>query len=98
MLCYGFTLSHNASTLRRKVIASYNYRSGLIESPIASYSYHSDLIGIVIADNSYRSKVIKALSLVTGLLLITAAMHACGRGTGRGDTGVMYMSNMHLDV
>jgi hypothetical protein len=61
MLCYGYALSHNASTLRRKVIASFSYRSGLIESLTASYCYHSDLIGIVIADNSYRSNVFKAL-------------------------------------
>jgi hypothetical protein len=48
-LCFVFALSHNASTLRRKVIAFYSYRSGLIEIVIASYSYPSGLIRIVIA-------------------------------------------------
>jgi hypothetical protein len=65
MLCYVFSLWHNASTLRRKVIASYSYRSGLIEIVIASYNYRSGLIRTVIAAYSYRSKVIKALSLHT---------------------------------
>jgi hypothetical protein len=37
-LRYTFALSHNASTLRRKVIASYSYRSRLIEIVIASYT------------------------------------------------------------
>jgi hypothetical protein len=50
-----FTLSLNASTLRRKVIASYSYRSGLIEIVIASYSYRSDLIGIVNALGLWKS-------------------------------------------
>jgi hypothetical protein len=36
-----FALSHNAATLRRKVIASYSYRSGLIEIITASHSYRS---------------------------------------------------------
>jgi hypothetical protein len=56
-LCYIFVLSHNASTLWRKVIASFSYRFGLIEIVIASYSYRSSLKGIVIASYSYRSKV-----------------------------------------
>jgi hypothetical protein len=68
-VCYFFALSHNASTLRSKVIASYSYRSGLIEIVIAFYSYCSGLIGIVIADNSYRSEVINVLSLLIGLQL-----------------------------
>ncbi len=55
-LRYVFALSRNASTLMRKVIPSYSYRSELIEIVIASYRYHSDLIRIVIPDNSYRSK------------------------------------------
>jgi hypothetical protein len=54
---YIFALSHNDSTLWRKVIASFSYRFGLIEIVIASYSYRSSLIGIVIASYSYRSKV-----------------------------------------
>ncbi len=62
---YVFALSHNASTLRRKVVASYCYRSGLIEIVIVSYSYRSGSVGIVIAHNSYGYKVIKALSLLT---------------------------------
>jgi hypothetical protein len=48
-LRYVFALSHNASTLKRKVIASYSYCSGLIEIGIAPYSYRSGLIGIVLA-------------------------------------------------
>ncbi len=36
-----FALSHTASTLRRKVSASYSYRSRLIEIVLASYSYRS---------------------------------------------------------
>jgi hypothetical protein len=36
-LRYVFELSHNASTLWRKVISSYSYRSGLIEIVSASY-------------------------------------------------------------
>jgi hypothetical protein len=77
-LRYVFALSHNASKLRRKVIASYIYRSGLI------YSYRSGLLGIVIAAYSYHGKVIKALSLLTialltGLSLLTTVTLACGR-------------------
>ncbi len=56
-LHYIFALSHNASTLWRKVIASFSYPFGLIEIVIASYSYRSSLKGIVIASYSYRSKV-----------------------------------------
>jgi hypothetical protein len=41
ILRYVFALSHNASTLRRNVIASYSYRSRLIEIVIASYIYRS---------------------------------------------------------
>jgi hypothetical protein len=53
--CYVFTLSLNALTLRRKVFASYSYRSRLIEIVIASYNYRFGTIGIVIAAYSYRS-------------------------------------------
>jgi hypothetical protein len=53
-----FALSHSVSTLKRKVIASYSYRSGLEEIAIASYSYFSGLIEIVIANYIYRSEVI----------------------------------------
>jgi hypothetical protein len=44
MLRYIFALSHNVLTLRRNIIAS--------------ISYHSGLQGAVIASNSYRSKLI----------------------------------------
>jgi hypothetical protein len=57
-LRYIFALSHNASTLRRKVVASYCYRSGLIEIVIVSYSYRSGSVGIALAHNSYCFKVI----------------------------------------
>jgi hypothetical protein len=50
-----FALSHNALTLRRKVIASFTYLSRLIEIVIASYSYRFGSIVIVIAAYSYRS-------------------------------------------
>jgi hypothetical protein len=40
-LRYVFALSHNASTMRKKVIASHSYRYRLIEIVIASYSYRS---------------------------------------------------------
>jgi hypothetical protein len=56
-LAHVFALSHNASTLKRKIIASYSYRSELEEIVIDFYSYRSGLIGIVIAYNSYRPKV-----------------------------------------
>ncbi len=56
-LRYVIALSHNAITLRKKVIASYSYRSGLIEIVIASYTYHSGLIGIIIAAYIDRSTV-----------------------------------------
>jgi hypothetical protein len=52
-LRYVFELLHNASTLRRQVIASYSYRSGLIEIIIASYRYPFDLTRIVIVSHSY---------------------------------------------
>jgi hypothetical protein len=52
-----FCVSHNASAMRRKVIASVSYRSGLREIVIASYSYCSSLKGIVIAYCSYCCKV-----------------------------------------
>jgi hypothetical protein len=52
--------------MRRKVVASFSYRSWLIEIVIASNTYRSSQIGIVIASYSYRSKVTKSL-----LLLIT---------------------------
>jgi hypothetical protein len=54
-LRYIFALSHNASTLWRKVIAFHSYRSWLMGTVIASYSYHSRLIGNVIAFYSYVS-------------------------------------------
>jgi hypothetical protein len=54
-------LSHNASTCGKKIIASFRYRSGLMEIVISFYSYRSSLIGIVIASYSYRSKVTKSL-------------------------------------
>jgi hypothetical protein len=57
-LRYIFALLHNASTPKRKVIASYSYLSGLIEIIIFSFSYCYGLIGIVIAYNCFRSKVI----------------------------------------
>ncbi len=46
-------------TLWREVMASFRYRSGLIEIGIASYSYRPSLIGIVIASYNYHSKVNK---------------------------------------
>ncbi len=52
ILSYVLELSHNASTLKRKVIASFSYRSGLIKIVIASYSYRSSLIGIIISSNT----------------------------------------------
>ncbi len=67
-LRYDFALSHNASTLSRKVIASFSYRSGFREIVIAYYSYRSSLIVIVISSFSYRSKVTKSLSLITTTL------------------------------
>jgi hypothetical protein len=54
-LHYIFALSHNASTLRRKVIAFYRYCSRLIETVIASYSNRSRRIGNIIAFYSYGS-------------------------------------------
>ncbi len=62
--------------MRRKVIASDSYRSGLIEIIVTSHSYRSSLIGIAIASYSYYSKVTKSLSLLiimlhTGFNLIT---------------------------
>jgi hypothetical protein len=79
MLCYILELSHNASNLWRKVIASFSYRSGLIETLIASYSHRfyshsSSLIGIVFASYSYRSKVTKLLLLLT----TTPGFPTCG--------------------
>ncbi len=65
MLRYILELSHKASTMWRKVIASLRYQSGLKVIVIASYSYRSNLIGIVIASYSCRSKVTKLLSLLT---------------------------------
>ncbi len=51
---YVFSFSHNASILKRKVLASYSYRSGLIEIVVASYSNGSGLLGIVTAYNSSK--------------------------------------------
>jgi hypothetical protein len=47
-LLYVFALLHNASTLKRKVMASYSYRPRLIKIIITSYSNHSGLIGTII--------------------------------------------------
>jgi hypothetical protein len=64
-LRYIFELSHNASALRRKVITSLSYHSGLIfEIIIASYNNRFSLLGIVVDSYSYRSKVTKLLSLL----------------------------------
>jgi hypothetical protein len=63
-LRYVFSLSHNPSTLRRKVVASFSYRSGLREIVIASYVYRSRIKRIVIAYNSYRSKVTNRYSFL----------------------------------
>jgi hypothetical protein len=62
--------------MRRKVIASYSYHSGLIEIVVASYNYRSNLKGIVNGSNSFCSKVTKSLllliiMLLTGYALIT---------------------------
>jgi hypothetical protein len=65
MLRYVLELSHNASTLWRKVIASFSYHSGFIEIVVPSYSYRPSLIGIVIASSTYRSNVTKSLLLLT---------------------------------
>jgi hypothetical protein len=56
-----FALSHNASTLGRKVITFFGDRSVLIEMFIASCSCRYGLIGIVIASKSFLSKLIKLL-------------------------------------
>ncbi len=96
--CYVFALSHNASTLRRKVVASYCYRSGLIEIVIVSYSYRSGSVGIALAHNSYCFKVINYRFLHRSPL-ITTATQARVRGIGGGDRrGKVELSNMHLDV
>jgi hypothetical protein len=56
-LRFIFALSHNASTLWRKVIAFDSYRSMHVEIVIASYCYRSGLIRSVIAAfYSYRSQ------------------------------------------
>jgi hypothetical protein len=62
-LYYVYDILHNASILRRKVIASFRYRSGLIEIVVASNGYQSNLIGIVIGSYSYCIKIAKSLSL-----------------------------------
>jgi hypothetical protein len=67
MLHYVLELSHIGSLQWRKVIASFSYRSELIEIVIASYIYRCSLIGIVIASYSYRSRVTKLLSLPTSM-------------------------------
>jgi hypothetical protein len=79
MLRYILELSHNASKMWRKVIVSFSYRSGLIDTVIASYSHRfyshsSSLIGIVIASYSYRSKVTKLLLPLT----TTPGFPTCG--------------------
>jgi hypothetical protein len=60
-------LLQNASALKRKVIASYYYISGLIEIFIVSNSYRSSLIGIAITTFSYRLKVTMGEVIVTAL-------------------------------
>ncbi len=52
-LRYIFVLSHNASTLWRKTITFYSYRSWLVEIVIASYIHRYELIGNIIALFSY---------------------------------------------
>ncbi len=54
-LRYIFLLSHNASTLWRKAITFYSYRSSLVEIVIASYIHRYVLIGNIIALYSYSS-------------------------------------------
>jgi hypothetical protein len=49
MLCYILALSHNASTLWRKVTDFYSYHSRLTEIVITSYRHCSGLTGNVIA-------------------------------------------------
>jgi hypothetical protein len=49
-----FCVIAEASALRRIVIASCSYRSGIIEIINASHGYRSGLNGIVIASYSYR--------------------------------------------
>jgi hypothetical protein len=92
-LCYRSHYCLNTSTLRRGVIASYSYRSRLVEIVTASYSYCSGLIIMVIIAYIYRTKVIKTSSLLIIMLLIdltlvTTAMHAYGRKIGGGDNRV----------
>jgi hypothetical protein len=74
-LPYVFAFSHNASTLRIKVIAFYSYRSVLMDIVIASYSYCSGLMRIAITSNSYCSKIIQSLSLLK-VMLLTAFSYA----------------------
>jgi hypothetical protein len=81
-----FALFQNALTLKRKVTASYGYRSGLIEIVIASYSYRSGLIGIIIIYYSYRSKVTISYRLLQLCMLLTGNLtgHECfGAWVGR---------------
>jgi hypothetical protein len=40
--------THKASTLRRKVITSFSYHSGLIKIIIVANSYHSNLTGVLL--------------------------------------------------
>jgi hypothetical protein len=53
---YIYALSQDASTLKRKVIAFYSYRSRLVEIVIAPHSYRSSLVRIVLAAYSYCSE------------------------------------------
>jgi hypothetical protein len=55
-LRYVLEISHNASTLWRKVVVFDSYHSRHMKIVIASYSYHSGLIGNVIAFYGYRSE------------------------------------------
>jgi hypothetical protein len=62
-LQYIFALSHNASTLWRKIIAFHRYRSRLSETVIAFYSYCARLMGNVIPFHIYGSyKMTKAIT------------------------------------
>jgi hypothetical protein len=88
-LRYIFEFSHNASTLRRKVIAYFSSCSRFIEIVIASYSYRYKsllpIIGIVIAFYSYRSRVTKSSSLLlTTSGFLPSGMNLTGLGFVKG--------------
>jgi hypothetical protein len=82
-LLYVFALSHNASTVRREVIASLNYHSGLIEI---------DLTGFVISSDSFHAKVINCYLLLLIIMLLTVSvrlgpLHGVVRGLSFSGTG-----------